>query len=136
LYDDYRNQRKAWQEEQARTAHEFNSEEPPEDDEDQSMQSGADLNSHRPSIQHAAQLTSEDAAGQEEEEIDELLEAEERELEAMIAMHEAAQAPSGGTMTRPALSHHQSSPFLGPDDADLEEFMSCPLSTDDAMDTS
>jgi len=100
------------------------------------MQSGADMISHHPS-HNVTHLVSEDATGHEEEEIDELLQAEERELQAMIAMHEAEQDPVDvTTTTRPTLSHQQSSPFLGPDDADFEEFMSCPLLTDDAMDTS
>jgi hypothetical protein len=133
LYDDYRNQRRAWQEEQARTAHAFNSEEPAEDDQDHSME--ADSISYQPSRHNTTQLMSEDPTGQEKEEIDELLEAEERELEAMIAMHDAAESTADVMRPRPALLHQQSSPFLGPNDADFEEFMSCPLLTDDAMDT-
>jgi len=99
------------------------------------MQSGADMVSH-PLSHNAQHLVTEDANGHEEEEIDELLQAEERELEAIIAMHEAEQAPVDFTGTRPTLLYQQSSPFLGPDDADFEEFMSCPLLTDDAMDMS
>ena len=97
-----------------------------------------DANARRPSLQEATHLKgiSKDAYGQEVEDIDDLLDAEQRELEAMIEMHEAAQEPADDTRTRPAMLHQQSSPFLGPDDADFEEFMSYQLSADDAMDIS
>jgi len=100
------------------------------------MQCNTDLGSHRQSLHNEAQLVPGDTTGHEEEEIDELFEAEERELEAMIAMHDAAEDSADVSRTRPALLHQQSSPFLGPDDADFEEFMSGPMLADDAMDMS
>lgn len=74
---------------------------------------------------------------QPEEEIEDLLDAEARELEALVAMHEAPQQneemqEGRGEVGRPALVHQQSSPFLGPDDADFEDL----LMEDDVMDMS
>lgn len=70
------------------------------------------------------------------DEIEDLLEKERDELEALVAMHE--EAPEGGEEMEkqdggqmPGLVHQQSSPYLGPDDGDFEELM-----LDDIMDIS
>lgn len=64
-----------------------------------------------------------------QEDIDEILEAEARELEALVALHE--QAPEEArreseqqiTRNMPHLTHQQSSPYLGPDDGDFDELL-------------
>lgn len=141
MHDDYFSQRKAWQES-------LNSDAPvyePESIAEFAVPMPAEQGQWQAEQQasrggEALSTIVEQSGHQPEDEIEELLDAEARELEALIAMHEA---PQSGTMQeevaqtrRPMLEHQQSSPFLGPDDADFDDLLMGEASADDVMDMS
>jgi len=134
LYDDYINERKAWErweQEQAARQEYHDLEVDAEQYFESSATPGSGLETYRE--QHEPP---------QDDEIQNLLEKERHELEELVAMHEE-EIPDTGTeetqmgqhddVTRmPGLIHQQvSSPYLGPEDGDFEELL-----LDDDMDIS
>jgi hypothetical protein len=138
LYHDYLSQRKAWEQQQAQAAPDFE----PEmalDDNEQGLPQNVFSRAPAQYPYHSAQSDI-PLSKFEEDEIDELLDAEAQELEALIAMHEepptASQEDKYCTTNWPVTTLQQSSPFLGPDDADFDELLvDLPLE-EDVMDMS
>lgn len=137
MYDDYISERKAWEDweqQQARGVPTVEEEDGQDDETFESVhtETGPHLFSFKGSTNtiQAQTISSEPPRPEDEEEIDRILTAEAKELEALIAMHEeggqadAQNQEEETKMLAPGmLSRCQSSPYLGPDDGDFEELL-------------
>lgn len=119
MYDSYVNERRAWE----------------QWEQEQARREEFDIKEWFDDELEGQEVTREDH-GPPNDEIEDLLEKERNELEALVAMHE--EAPEGeeemeqqDSSKMPGLVHQQSSPYLGPDDGDFDE-----LVLDDVMDIS